>query len=139
MILSPDEWVTDLGIDRRRFEAEAQKQWPDGVLIEVTDPERTDDVVMQVRRPGERLLQIFHEKDSKVISIEGDEAQSAATAVWVASLLPDDPGGRIWFCDEHFTGHVELRRGITLVELTSGWVDHNVEPPEFRHGADSGS
>jgi hypothetical protein len=131
MILSPDEWVTDLGIDRERFEAEAQKRWPDGTLIEVTDPEANHDVTMQIRPPGERPFQIFHTTDGAVISTDGDDDQAADVALWVASLLPENPGGRIWFCDQHFTGHVELHGDITLEGLRDGWVDHEDEPPVF--------
>lgn len=136
MILSPDEGTKV--IDRSRFEQAARERWPEGELVEVRDPQRPADLVMQIPRQGGPLFQVYHSRDNDSVWTDNDPELAAEVALWVASLLPEKPGGRIWFCDEGFTGHVELRRGITLEELREGWVDHEDEPPEFREAAGSG-
>lgn len=133
-ILSPDEGVPLL--DRARFEAEARERFPDGVVVPIEDERRTSDVVVRFQRPDTPSFQIFHSRYNDVIWTDAPPEEAAEVALWVASLLPEDPGGRIWFCDEHFTGHVELRRGITRDQLREGWVDHAEHEPEFRTNAD---
>ncbi len=57
--------------------------------------------------------------------VEGTEDQEIEVALWVRSLLPEEPGGRIWMVDQGFSGHVELESGSTAGDLRAGWVDHD--------------
>jgi hypothetical protein len=128
IVLSPDEVFH---VDRGTFESEARKQFGPG-FIEPQDPYK--DLTIRYDRPGESMFHIFHDRQGDTISTDGTPEQAAEVALWARSLVPDDPGGRIWLVDEMFNGHAELVPGMTVDELEAAWVDHGQHPPEFETG-----
>lgn len=62
------------------------------------------------------------------ISTDGTPEQAAEIELWARSLVPEDPGGRIWLVDEMFNGHAELVPGMTMEDIDAVWVDHGEHP-----------
>jgi hypothetical protein len=129
IFLSPDDGV--FHVDRETFERAAKARFDDAEVFD-TEPDETDvsDVSVYLDPPGEPAFQIWHDEDGQTIRTDGTEEQAAEVAVWVRSLLPDDPGGRIWMCDQMFNGHVELAPGMTADDVKASWVDHSEVPPD---------
>lgn len=130
IILSPDADGFDL--TKEHFE----KSVVDGFGAQVTalvpraGDESPVDVAARIDRPGEPAFQIFHFRTRDGISTDGTDEQAIEVMLWARSILPDDPGGRIWAVDEAYNGHVELSSGMTKEDIEAGWVDHAVNPPE---------
>lgn len=128
MVLSPDG-VLHLSADD--FVDAAQRRWPEHSTLRRHDPEWASDLTIQIERPGEYLFQVFHDRKGEAIWTDGHEDQVPEVALWVRSLLPEDPGGRIWLIDEGFGGHVELVPGMTAQDIAEQWVDHAEHPPDL--------
>jgi hypothetical protein len=127
IIVSPDE---ALHLDRETFEREAVARFGIDALLLPDADDPTADVSVTVQRADEPSFRIFHAREANHISIEGNECQQAETALWVRSLLLDDPGGRIWLVDQGYSGHVELVPGMSEADLDAGWVEHDGDEPE---------
>lgn len=123
--LSPD---LVFHVSRDVFEREVKLRFGDDVELIPSPDDFPDDVTALVQRAGEPLFQVFHDRDGESMSTDGTDDQAAEVALWIRSLLPDDPLGRIWMTDEGLNGHVELVPGMTVEDLRSGWVDHEDEP-----------
>jgi hypothetical protein len=121
-ICSPDQ---ALQVDREVFEEQARTRFPEGVVLSIDDANRPMDVVVQIGRTGEPEFQILRSREGEVIFTDGTPKQAAEVALWIRSLLPDDPGGRIWLVDEGYSGHVELVPGMTAADVKARWVEHN--------------
>jgi hypothetical protein len=65
-----------------------------------------------------------------MISTDGTGERVTEVALWIRSLLPNDPGVRIWFVDQGYNGYVELIPGMSGEDIKSGWVDHAESPSE---------
>lgn len=120
-IYSPDDAFE---ISREQFEQAAADHFRPHVLVMPSSGPYSDDVTAVVRRPGKQWFSIVHARDGKSISTDGDDKQCAEVALWVRSILPDTSGGRIWMADAGFSGHVDLRPGMSPGDLTSAWVSH---------------
>lgn len=125
-IYSPDGV---LEISREQFEHAAGDHFSPHVLVMSSGGPHSDDVTAVVRRPGEQWFSIVHARDGKSISTDGDVEQCAEVALWVRSLLPDMPAGRIWMADAGFSGHVDLRPGMSPADTKSQWVSHEEHQP----------
>jgi len=127
--LSPDD---AFHVDRATFEREAEARFsPEGGQLRDSDDGTVSDVVVNISRPGETSFAIWHGQAGDTIWTDATPDQVVAVALWVCSLLTSaNNGGRVWMTDEGFTGHVELRPGMTEAELSSEWVDHGDTPPE---------
>lgn len=124
MVLSPDDVFH---VDRTTFETEARKKFGVGFV----EPEGVHmDVILRYDRPGESMFHIYHDRQGFSISTDGTPEQAAEIALWARSLVPEDPGGRIWLVDEMYNGHAELVPGMTAEELDAAWVDHTEQPPD---------
>ncbi len=121
-ICSPDQVFH---IDRLGFEEGARARFPDGVVVGIDDQERPMDVAVQIDRAGEPEYQILRSREGEVVFTDGTPEQAAEVALWIRSLLPDDPGGRIWMVDQGYSGHVELVPGMTVDDVKAGWVEHD--------------
>ncbi len=121
-ICSPDQ---AFHVDREVFEKEAHARFPEGVVVAIDDPDRPMDVAVQIERGGEPGYQILRSREGEVIFTDGTPEQAAEAALWIRSLLPDDPGGRIWLVDKGYSGHVELVPGMTVDDIKAGWVEHD--------------
>ncbi|GAA3097066.1 hypothetical protein JOF29_006034 [Kribbella aluminosa] len=130
IILSPDEDGFDLS--KERFEEAVVTGFGPGVtsLVQRAGDESPVDVAARVDRPGEPAFQIFHFRTRDGISTDGTAEQAAEVMLWVRSVLPADPAGRIWAVDEAYNGHVELMPGMTSDDIRSGWIDHAENPPD---------
>jgi hypothetical protein len=130
IIVSPDP--VGFAIDRHCFEEAAVERFSDQVNLipEPTDDLSPADVTASISRPGEPEFQIFHFQNGDMISPDGTTEQAVEVALWVRSLLPDDPGVRVWFVDQGYTGHAELVPGMTEDDIKTGWVEHDEFPPE---------
>ncbi|WP_328990390.1 hypothetical protein OG394_29470 [Kribbella sp. NBC_01245] len=130
IILSPDADGFDLA--KEHFETAVV----DGFGAQVTSlvPEVPDespvDIAARIDRPGEPAFQIFHFRARDGIYTDGTDEQAIEVMLWARSILPEEPGGRIWAVDEAYNGHVELRSGMTKEDIEAGWVDHADNPPE---------
>ncbi|QNE18143.1 hypothetical protein F1D05_09885 [Kribbella qitaiheensis] len=131
IILSPDADGFELAKDRFEesivdgFGAQAAS------LVPRAGDESPVDVAARIDRPGEPAFQIFHFRTGDSISTDGTDEQAVEVMLWARSILPDDPGGRIWAVDEAYNGHVELRTGMTKDDIEASRVDHAVDPPEL--------
>lgn len=126
-VLSPDQVFH---IERDVFEREGVRHFGEAHARVYAGDEGSRVVAsVYVDRPNETTFQVFYAPD--VIWTDGTPAQSAEVALWISTLLPENPGGRIWMTDEGFNGHVELVRGMREADLESGWVDHEEHPPEL--------
>ncbi len=114
VMLSPDNVFH---LDRERFRTEATVQFGEQVTV-------TEKDTVQVSRSTEPFFQIFYLGD-EAVSTDGTSEQAAEVALWVRSLLPEDPGGRIWMVDQGYSGHVELIPGMTADDVKAGWVEHD--------------
>lgn len=124
VILSPDNVFT---VSREVFEREALRQFGPGIKEDDT-PEA--DVTLRYERDGEPMFHIVHSRKGWTISTDGTPEQAAEVAVWARSLVPEEPGGRIWMVDQGYTGHVELTAGIRPEDVQAGWIDHSDESAE---------
>lgn len=122
VICSPDQ---ALQVEREVFEEQARARFPEGVVLAIDDTARPMDVAVQIERAGEPEFQILRSREGEVIFTDGTPEQAAEVALWIRSLLPDDPGGRIWLVDEGYSGHVELVPGMTADDVKAGWVEHD--------------
>jgi hypothetical protein len=129
IVVSPDP--TGFALDRRRFEEAVVDKFSGQVKVipEPADEPSPVDVTASIARPGEPRFQIFHFQDGDMISTDGTTEQAVEVALWVRSLLPDDPDVRIWLVDQGYTGHVELVPGMTASDIKSGWIEHDEFPP----------
>lgn len=127
MFLSPDG---AFHVDRETFEHHAVDWFGADALVIPGKDDSPDDVSITVERADEPSFRIFHSRKAHSIWVEGNESQQAEVALWVRSLLPDDPGGRIWMVDQGYSGHVELVPGMTEADLDAGWVEHDGDEPE---------
>lgn len=64
------------------------------------------------------------------MSTDGTPEQVAEVAIWARSLVPDDPGGRVWLVDQGYSGHVDLVPGMTADDVKTGWIDHSPDVSE---------
>ena len=130
IIVSPDP--VGFALDRCRFEEAAIDRFSDQVKVIPEPPgwKSPVDVTASISRQGEPEFQIFHFQNGDMISTDGTTEQAVEVALWVRSLLPDDPGVRIWFVDQGYTGHAELVPGMTEDDIKAGWVEHDEFPPE---------
>jgi hypothetical protein len=48
-----------------------------------------------------------------MISTDGTGERVTEVALWIRSLLPNDPGVRIWLVDQGYNGYVELIPGMS--------------------------
>jgi hypothetical protein len=130
IILSPD--VDGFDLARESFEEAVVASFGAEVtsLVHRSGEESAVDVAARIDRPGEPAFQIFHFRTRDGISTDGTGDQAVEVMLWVRSVLPDDPGGRIWAVDEAYNGHVELIPGMSKEDVSSGWIDHATTPPE---------
>ncbi|MGW6196961.1 hypothetical protein ACWF0M_12515 [Kribbella sp. NPDC055110] len=130
IILSPDSAAFDLA--KERFEESVVAGFGSQAtsLVERAGDESPVDVAARIDRPDEPAFQIFHFRTRDGISTDGTADQAIEVMLWMRSVLPEDPGGRIWAVDEAYNGHVELTPGMTADDIKSGWVDHAENPPE---------
>lgn len=119
VVLSPDNVFH---LDRERFKSEALARFGEQIVL-------TEQDTVQIDRSTEPFFQIFY-LGEEAISTDGTPEQAAEVALWVRSLLPDDPGGRIWMVDQGYSGHVELAPGMTVDDIKTGWVEHDENSPE---------
>jgi hypothetical protein len=134
IVCSPDD---ALHVPRELFEKWARTKFgKEAAILAISDESRPKDVTVQISRPGEASFQVFHSRKGTTISTDGTPEQAAEVALWVRSMLPQDPGGRIWLVDEGYNGHAELIPGMTVEELNAAWVRHSEASPEF--GSDVG-
>lgn len=118
IILSPD---AAFQLSLTRFRSEAESKFGSNATT-------TDSGTVQIQSP-DGFFQLFYLGDD-AISTDGSPEQAAEVASWIRSLLPDDPGGRIWMVDQGFNGHVDLPSGVTPQMVKEGWIDH-AEHPEL--------
>jgi hypothetical protein len=130
LFMSPDRL---LKIDTLTFEAELSRHFgDDGVTVRFGGEIGAADVFAQIDRPNEETFQVLHSRRGTAVWTDGDEDQTVDIALWVLSLVPEDPGGRVWMTDEHFATHVELRSGMSKDDLVNcRWVDHREHPPDL--------
>jgi hypothetical protein len=129
VILSPD--VQTLDLDRARFETAVEEYFGTSAKFShLTDAESPYDVVARIERPGEPSFQVFRFRTDAALATDGTPEQAAEVALWVRSLLQDDPGGRIWLVDEGYNGHVQLEPGMTAEAIRANWVDHAEIAPD---------
>jgi hypothetical protein len=119
VVLSPDDAFR---LDRERFRTEALAEFGSSTVV-------TEQDTVQIDRPTEPFFQIFY-LGEEAISTDGTPEQAIEVALWVRSLLPDDPGGRIWMVDQGYSGHVELVPGMTAGDVKTGWIEHDTSVPE---------
>lgn len=119
VVLSPDDV---LRLERERFRTEALAEFGSSTVV-------TEQDTVQINRPTEPFFQIFY-LGEEAVSTDGTPEQAIEVAMWVRSLLPDDPGGRIWMVDQGFSGHVELTPGMTADDVKANWVEHDPSAAE---------
>lgn len=129
LFMSPDRV---LRIDTLTFELELSRHFADdGVRVRLGGAIGAADVFAQIDRPNEETFQVFHSHRGTAVWTDGDEGQTLDVALWILSLVAEDPGGRIWMTDEHFATHVELMSGVSRDDLAGcTWVDHREHPPD---------
>jgi hypothetical protein len=129
-VVSPDP--AGFALDRQCFEEAAVDKFIDQVRLipEPANELSPVDVTASISRQGEPEFQIFHFQNGDMISTDGTTEQAVEVALWVRSLLPDDPGVRIGLVDEGYTGHVDLDPGMSEDDIKSGWEEHDEYSPE---------
>ncbi|GAA1571336.1 hypothetical protein GCM10009804_29670 [Kribbella hippodromi] len=130
VILSPD--VDGLDLAKERFEEAVVVGFGAEVtsLVQRAGHESPVDVAARIDRSGEPVFQICHFRTRDSISTDGSAEQAIEVMLWLRSVLPEEPAGRIWAVDEAYNGHVELTPGMTADDIRSGWIDHAENPPE---------
>lgn len=127
MVLSPDQVFH---LERDVFEREAVRHFGEAHARVYAGDEGSRVVAsVYIDRPDETTFQVFYAPDA--IWTDGTPEQSEEVAMWLCTLLPENPGGRIWLTDEGFSGHVELAPAMSVDDLRNGWVDHEEHPPEL--------
>lgn len=80
------------------------------------------DSYLYVTLPRERLT-VTTFVDGASVSFESGDADVADAVAWYRSLLPPD-FPRIIAFDAGWSGHVDLKPGVTAEEIPAHWVDH---------------
>jgi hypothetical protein len=110
-------------LDREELMAAAQARWGDAVTMYVAPVVWS--LSVDVRQPGGQDFEIYLAWDRQSVSLamltEDDLAEPAA---WIRSLLPEDPGGRIWIIRGDLACHADLPAGITADQIRKSWIYH---------------
>lgn len=130
LFMSPDR---ALNLNTLTFEAEISRRFAeDGTSVRFGGAIGAADVFAQIQRLDEQEFQVFHSRRGTSVWTDGDEDQTLDVAMGILSLLPADPGGRIWMTDEHFATHLELTPGSSRDDLVNReWADHRAHPPDL--------
>jgi len=127
IVWSPVEGVVHL--TDADFRAAAERKWTGAVTFRTSEDPQMPPVTADVEVPGQRSFQVFLLRGGDAVVTDGSEEQMAEVAAWVRSLLPEEPGGRIWFTDPGCTGHYDLPHGVTPQDVIGSWVEHGGEAP----------
>lgn len=128
IIVSPDP--VGFQLERDVFEAAVKAKFGEqATLVPSRDSGSPVALTAQVDRPGEPQFQIFYYRAGDMVSTDATGPRVQEVARWIRSLLPDDPGARVWLVDQGYNGHAELVPGMTEEAIRSGWVDHTDVPP----------
>lgn len=113
-LVSPPEdtgWRLDPGVVVARL----RERWPEAAIREVTQPSRRHvSHEWTVSMPHGRLDGRFFPRHSG-LHLDGHLEDAVTFAVWYRSLAPDDQV--VWFNDDAYTMHVDVRPGATEDDL----------------------
>lgn len=122
-----DVWSPDgpgpFSLDRDHLVDSARRRWRDNAKVYI--PSGIWSLSVEVRPDDGEDFDISLAWDRHSVSIsmltEDDVAEPAA---WIRSLIPDDPGGRIWVIRGDLASHAELPAGVTADQIRDSWIYH---------------
>lgn len=103
----------------------ARERWGEAASFYVATPGVPWSLIVTVRPPDGEDFEIDLAWDRQSVSLDMlTEDDVAEPAAWIRSLLPDDPGGRIWIIRGDLACHAELPAGVTAEQIRTGWTYH---------------
>jgi len=121
IILSPDDAYN---VDRKTFEREAHVHFGANAEVYATDDSSVSDAAVFIDRPDGSPFHVWHSlKCDSIWTDGGNKSQITDVAIWARSLVPDDPGGRVWLVDPDMDARVELVPRMTADDVWTGWAE----------------